>query len=495
MLLLAAVALAASSTSGGFTVSPDTQMVNWTNTTIFGSYAANITLNTIANVNLTVVNSTSSIINSLGSIANFIVLPSNGVNVTSGTYSEVTIDFNTTGLLPGRYNGTVTVLNSTNSKENASVVVTLDMPLNVNSLGLGNVNGSLAAGTNIFYVNMSAVNAYGIRVNLTGNTTSNVNVTIYDSSDTVKSFTNFSADRSTGFDSTSIQTGMWHLTWAGNAIFNASVELREGSLLANNATSSTIYNRTNKGYNNTVQLNFQLNNNADYDVSITSIANSTSLNNGAYWMNITNIGLSPMIPYVLRANSGMNVTVSVSSNTSTTSNQIGNYNGQLNFSSTGGYPNSTLSVNLVVNLTNTLDIGTVTAFNVTGGPILSGTNVSVSVAPRFWDGTLVPNLLQGNFILTATHQNSSLLTPIALRSGTALNITDVTNIGTAYNFTALVNSTLLGGVYNLGLQVTDNSNINSAAGGGTLTVYDTAAKVAWRTSTAATSAEQRLRLP
>ncbi len=485
-LLLATAALAASSTSGEFTVTPDSQYVNWTN-----NYTATLTItnNTLTNV-VNVSNATSSIRNSVLASAPFSVYNGSYTNYNITLPSNVSIIFNTTGLAPGRYYGSITTLSSANSSENnINVSITLDVPLNVNASGYGSIRGNVSDnGFDFFYVNMSRVGAYGIRVNITRADQAKplLILRIYDPSGsklTTYNFTLTENTNNTNLTYNSAQTGYWLLNFTGSTSFNATVELLEGSLLADNSTYPTVYNRTNKGYNNTVQLNFWLNNSADYDVNISSIASSNYLNYSSYWMNITGISISPLLPYNLSANSGMKVTVTAYSSLSTTGSQTGNYTGQINFTSTGGYPNSTLSVNLNVQLNGMLDVGNVTAVNATGGNIVPGSFINVSVIPKWLNGTIVSNLdcignCSTNFTISITHQNASELSSTLLRSYN-LNVNSAANNGTAYVLNVTLNSTALGGIYSMSVQVTENNSgtINTGSATGALTVSATALQV------------------
>ncbi|MFH0829604.1 MAG: hypothetical protein V1887_00380, partial [Candidatus Aenigmatarchaeota archaeon] len=289
LVVLATVVLATGSENSIINVLPNNQFANWTNATGMGYYTVNLTLSNTTNITVfNIINTTSAIVNSLGVQANFMVIPNDTMAASNGPLS-VTLNFTTDALLPGRYNGTVMVwLNST---ENASVVVTLDVPLNVNSTGHGSISGfaSSTGGVNpheYFYVNMSRVNAYGVRVNLTSANESHlVTMTPYNGAGTNMGMFNFlNQGNSTNltYNYTSAQTGYWLLDFQGqynNTMFNASVELLEPSLLVNGAPGTvSITNKTNRGTNTTISVPFFLSNGADYNIIITSINNSSILN-------------------------------------------------------------------------------------------------------------------------------------------------------------------------------------------------------------------------
>lgn len=380
LLFVAAIALAVSSDGGEFTVTPNSQLVNWTNPTGMGAFAANLTItnSTTQNVNFTVWNTTSQIRNATGASVPFTVDPANTSWLDPGT-KQVTLRFNIAGLAAGRYTGGINVTNATNATNVAIVNVTLDVPLNVNSNGFGNISGNVTgAGYDLHYVNMTAVSAYGLRVNMTGANALPINLTISDGSGTVLRTASFNAsltsNSSTQLDRTSPQTGYWLLNWtAGStASFNASVELLEGSLLGNSAPGiNNVYNLTNAGYNTTLTTLFWLNNSADYDVNITAIANSSSVSlstDSTKNMSLSGLNVSILAGnYTLRANNGTLVAVNITVNTINTSDTAGNYTGWIAFTSNNGYPNATLNMTFTVNLTAALLVPSVTFVNESGG--------------------------------------------------------------------------------------------------------------------------------
>ena len=473
LLMMATVVFAAivPSTSSEFSVSPDFQYVNWANSTGMGGFTANLTLtNNNATRNITLnVSMVSSIVNSLGAAANFVVVPNNQTNLTSSTSANITLIFTTDALLSGRYTGNITILNSTNSSENTSVSITLDIPLNVNASGYGTISGNVgSSGYELFYVNMSRVSAYGINVTVNSTDVSPLNLTIKDGSGTLIGTFGFNTTgNSTQLNYTTVQTGYWSLNFTSNTTtpFNATVQLLKGSLLVNNATSATVTNRTNLGLNGNVTLLFWLNNNADYDVSISSVSNSSILNHTLYPTKNMSISSINFASSTLSKNSGMLVGINVTVNTNI-SDTAGNYVGWIAFASDRGYPNTTLNVTLVVNLTGALDVGSVSFTNLIDGTYFApGSNVSVTLFPNYQNGTAIS--VPSSYSVWIMHQNISGTTQV---TNTSIRNLTLTNNNVACNTTACVlNVTIptngtLGGNYTLYAFVSDSNGLNYGTG-------------------------------
>ena len=479
LVLMAVAAIAASSAGGEFSVTPDSQLVNWTS-----GYSANITISNLSatqNVSFYVYNLTSPVINGQGTGAPFVVLPSNS-SWLNGSSTYVTLVFSTAGLAAGRYTGNVNISNATNATESAAAGITLDVPLNVNSAGQGSVSGNVTASTyDMHYVNMTAVSAYGLRVNLTGATALPINLIIKDGSGTVLRTASFNASNSTQLDYTSARTGYWLLNWTGNATFSASVELLEPSLLGNGALGAmTVTNKTNRGYNTTLTTYFWLNNSADYDVNISSITNSSLLNltgDPSKSMQISTYNISA--PWNLSANNGTLVAVNITINTLNNSNSEGNYVGWLTFGSDRGYPNSTLNVSLAVNMTGALDVSGVTFANESGGSfIIPSSRLNITVLPKWQNGTAITNLMASNFGAWIYHQNYSSLTSSARNLSFTINGATWNN--SHYIINASIPSTAIGGNYTLYVQAAENNSLNSgtvATAANVLTVNDSALKL------------------
>jgi len=117
MLVVVAVLAGA---SGGELSATSPIYANWAN-----GYSANITITSLTDsaVNVSAVNVT----NSSGYVASYTIAPASS-NVSLP--ATVNVSFTATGLAPGQYNGTIMVLNSTNSSKNFTVNVTLDVPVN-----------------------------------------------------------------------------------------------------------------------------------------------------------------------------------------------------------------------------------------------------------------------------------------------------------------------------------------------------------------------------
>jgi hypothetical protein len=478
LVLLAVTVIAVGSSSGEFTASSPVY-ANWTN-----SYSAvTVLVSNTSNYAVDVQNATSNVKNSTFNSAPFSVLP-NDTNVSVSGTTNVTLAFNTAGLAPGRYSGSIIITKSANTTENASITATLDVPLNVNQNGQGTVSGNVATDTyELHYINMTAVSAYGLRVNLTSATALPINLTIKDGSGNVLRTASFNTVNSTQLDYTSAQTGYWLLNWtAGSAAsFNASVELLEPSLLGNGVPGAvTVTNRTNRGYNTTLTTYFWLNNSADYDINISSITSSNLLNlttNSSKSMQIASYSIGP--GWNLSTNNGTLVTVNIAVNTLNTSDGAGNYVGWLGFTGDRGYPNSTINVTFTVNLTGALDLSAVTFANESGGTnILPGSRLNITMLPKWQNGTAITNLMVSNFGVWIYHQNYDSLSNATLRNLT-LSINNATWNGTAYLLNASINSAALGGNYTLYVSAAENNSLNSgsAAAVGVLTVNESALRL------------------
>jgi PGF-pre-PGF domain-containing protein len=162
------------STSREFEVKPNALYLNWTN-----SYQANLTINSTSNISLIFNNSTLVEANySQGSGIELLVKNQTGdfsntstINTSESNFTIFTLIANLEGKMPGRYKGFFSVENSTNSSENASVEIVVDLPIEINSsTGIGNFNGTLpenATEYHSFYFNCSAFpNATSITVNV-----------------------------------------------------------------------------------------------------------------------------------------------------------------------------------------------------------------------------------------------------------------------------------------------------------------------------------------
>jgi hypothetical protein len=464
---MAVAAMAASSAGGEFSITPDNQLVNWTS-----GYTANITITNISatqNVSFNVWNLTSPVINGWGLQAPFTVAPSNS-SWLNGSSTQVTLVF-LTGEIPwGRYTGAINVSDATNATESTTVGITLDVPVATNQAGLTTIRGNATASTwDLFYVNMTSVQAYGIRVNFTNANVLPLILKIYDGSGSLlRTTADFGLPtNSTQLDYTSARTGYWLLNFTTLSVpsgFNASVELLEASMLGNGVPAAvTVTNKTSRGYSTTLMTYFWLNNSADYDVNITGVTSSllnlttdSSKNMQFLLYNIT-------APWNLSANNGTLVAANISVNTLNTSNTEGNYVGWMAFTTDRGYPSSNLNVTFTINLTSALTLDGITFANESGGTMIApGAKLNINVIPRWQNGTAVPNINPGNFSAWITHQNSS-------RLGSAANLSLTLNGSVAWNNSHyLLNTTLpsgaLGGTYTLYVSAWENTSLNGGTG-------------------------------
>jgi len=323
--------------------------INWT-TNVGNVFNGTILLGNslTGNIYLDILNATSNIKNSTGSAANFFVYAWNGTgydntnqtNVSAGQIIGTTLLFDTTGLAPGRYNGTVAITNSTNSSDNVGVVVKLDVPIAINTTtGIGIFSGNVINTTNpinnateIWYFNASSIgNVSGLRLNLTTSTPAAnfVNFNIYDNNSTARG----SAVLNNTTNSAELKlptlfplAGYWYVTAISNdtldAIpisFSSSIELLQASLRVNatgylNGTfdNNILDNLQNVTINDNIGLNYSrtaatfiINNSAGYDLNVTNITlespRSKIIANGSWailtnssgtgWYNVSLVGI------------------------------------------------------------------------------------------------------------------------------------------------------------------------------------------------------------
>ncbi|MFH0890136.1 MAG: hypothetical protein V1836_03300, partial [Candidatus Aenigmatarchaeota archaeon] len=182
-----------------FNATPDSPILNWTN-----SYTFNLTVGTNATIgaanNWTLINITNAtaIKNSAGLTADVNVSTNTVnqtiVNVTNASFTNVTISFNISLLNPGRYTGNLSIINAStplSSKIN-TIVVTLDVPTTFNSTYFTSNNffGNLSSTNSfdIFFINVSSSNGLYVNVN-----DSAVDLLLFDPSGTLIAYNNTNA--------------------------------------------------------------------------------------------------------------------------------------------------------------------------------------------------------------------------------------------------------------------------------------------------------------
>ncbi len=159
MLLQAAFSSWVSSTTGEFKVSPSVVYINWTDTSGLGAYTANISVNNTKDYNITIeilnysANAVLAPVFDLDvenisycyfigerndtknkyTCINFSVIPSNEVLVENNSVKNFTLKLEYLPTeYPGRYRNFVNlpIINKTNSTENVSIIVYVDIPVN-----------------------------------------------------------------------------------------------------------------------------------------------------------------------------------------------------------------------------------------------------------------------------------------------------------------------------------------------------------------------------
>lgn len=466
-------------------------LINWT-TNVSNVFNGTVLLgnNFSSNLLLDVGNSTSNVKNSTGSAAAFYVYAWNGTqykntnqsNISAGVINDTTLLFSTAGLAPGRYNGTVSITNSTNSSDNVSVVVTLDIPVNL-STGIGSFSGNVTNSTyEIYYFNPSSItNVAGLVVNLT-NLNGNVSVQLYDNASVLMNSSGTSSGNLTYVFGTSVPSSYWFInisntSAAGNITFSGTIELKKASLVVNNSYDSNsadslenITVRENRGINRTasvpITFTFPINNYAGYGVNI-AITNSSStlynVNNPSYYMNFS----SNITNHTLAA-SGSNVTqVNITVNTSATANQEGLYKGWMLFNATNGYPYTLFNLSFFIDLTHELNFTVNNVTNMTNGASSSapGFNISINVTPRYQNGSVVPNIDTSavNWSAWATHTSYSSLLNTTTRNVT-INVTGITKDGNNYIVNGTVPSYAIGGNHTVYVYGKDNNTADLNTG-------------------------------
>lgn len=492
-----------------FNVTQDSILINWTNPTGVGVYTGNITLinNYSSSIILDITNVSTNIVNSTSVRAPFSVYGYNGTdytytnqtNLTTSTDARnTTIVFRVDGLSSGRYVGNLTIANATNySAANVTnLTITLDIPISFDSTGLGRFAGNVSNSSEIYYFNTSNITyVAGFRINLTDLSSEYINVSLYDNSGNQKNSTlmpsNLTWINTTTNPTFPIPSAYWYINisnFTGDATYNATLELLKASLRVNETFDRDISDyqenitwKDNLGINRTITTTFNINNYADYNITI-NVTNSSFLNNSVNYMNYT-IGNLTLIDGNIISNI-VNVTqVNITIDTTKTSNSEGFYRGWILINSTNGYPYKLFNLSLLVNLTHQLNASITDVTNPTGGTsITAGNFFNITLPVKYQNGSFVSdlNLSTSNFIVWATHTNRSYFSNSSLGNTTlAINTVTADTINQLYKLYVQTNSTLLGGNYTLYVYVKDNNtnNLNYETAISNLTINETALKL------------------
>ncbi len=474
-----------STPSPQFNITPDELFVNWTDTTGLGPYTANITIgnNFTQEINLTIMNESSEIKNSFGIFANFLVLGFNGSdyvyenNITVNQNEEINITLIFNSSIPaGRYEGSFNIVNATNPEEaNLTLPVTLDIPINVNSSGIGTFSGNVTnSTTEIYYFNTSNItNVVGLRINLT-DFEGYLNISLYDNNNQMvrSEIVNKSISFNYIFPSFPAPSSYWYFKVSNFSIqdfieFNGTLELLKPSLLINttgflNGTYDSncldeIENITlahNLGLNATLSSIFWIKNLANYPINIT-VQNTTFLNNSnpelsdkyiEFEFNLTDGTILP---------ESQNFTyVEFYINTTKTENSQGLYKTNIFINSDFGYPYKSFNLTLIINLTDQL---LVNITELEPNIVNLNENVSINASVKYINGTNLSNLDTKNFtawlslILPDKEYNYDL---------TVLNSSPI-EISPGFYQLNLTIPNIPGGNYSLYLKASDSNGLNN----------------------------------
>ncbi|MEM5804417.1 MAG: hypothetical protein QXU82_01020 [Candidatus Aenigmatarchaeota archaeon] len=477
-----------SSPTAEFAINATTIYFNWTNGY---SSVLNLSLNAGYNyTNVTIPNSTvtSALLYSaeVNSTKNNVTL-----NATESNSSTFTLSCGMpSGNTAGRYAGGTTIYNSSNpDSANITLSYILDVPAYFNSSRLTAIKGNATSAGERFYFNSTNVsNTVGFEVNLTGTGASAATVILFNSSGSGLGSSTVNSTASFSYVSPTypLTSGYWYITVSNSSAeglpFNGTIEAKKPSLIVNDTfQTGTLQKSDNIGYNKTITTGFWINNSADYNLTITSVTNSTNLTDGSgHYITIASNATNG----TLENNTAKRFELNFTLNTSLTNNTPGIYRGWIFFNTSNGYPYDTFNLSLALNLTNLLDVNVSDITNHTGYSrwTYSNSTINITVTPRYANGTMVPNLATGNFTATMSHVNSASFGTCDV---TLANVTVVTTTP-HYNLTAIVPATssacgeddaVIGGNYTVSVSVTDKNTNGSNAGSGSLgnlTINDTA---------------------
>ncbi|HDI02756.1 MAG TPA: hypothetical protein ENF95_01330 [Candidatus Aenigmarchaeota archaeon] len=125
-----------------------------------------------------------------------------------------------------------------------------------------------------------------------------------------------------------------------------------GELLVNGSfNSSTLSLKDNIGLNKTVTISVLINNTGTQSITLHSHSNSSTLNHSTYYMNF-----SYEVPYSLNPGEGKPLNISITLDTTKTSDEAGLYRGWIWLNYTNAHPYSAFNLSLVFNLTQYLNV-------------------------------------------------------------------------------------------------------------------------------------------
>lgn len=494
-MLLSIGVLGINSSTDEFKVTPNTLYLNWTN-----NYSENLTiqnLNDTRNITVDIHNSSSPLEHYLKSYDATLKVKVNNayinetIFVGKGSSNVTTLYTNISSLLAGRYFGSLFIDNSTNQNENATVNVTLDVPINL-STGVGEFKGNITNDTeNIFYFNTSSIqNVAGLRINLT-DLESDVALSLYDNSGNLKKtiITNGSQKLNYIFSSFPPRSSYWYVkisndTISSPATFNGTVELLQPSLMVNttgypNGTFdfNTLDSRENTtltdslGFNKTLKEYFVVKNLANYNLTYT-VVDSSFLNYSSSYIQFSH----NFTDGAILSNSQKTVEVDLTLDT-TKAKQSGLYKGWILINTTNGYPYREFNLSLVANLTNSLDVH-ITKIETSDGnnwieDASAPQNITIFSNVYLVNGTELTDLNVSDFSLHLSNVNKTHTISLS----NLFNYTSSLYNGGKYEINATLPSNQIGGYYNAYLSVNPTRGAISLLGSthnGTLVVNNTA---------------------
>ncbi len=225
-----------------FNVTPEIVYINWTNASGLGAYSTNITITinqTVTNwFNVSVDNTSVLYYNytstpytcalSTYGCARILVRNESGdyfnktKNMTGGNSTQlVLVNDQSQSITAGRYFGTVTLYNTSDRNENATITVILDNPISIGSNGVGTFSGKLLAYANSsqrFYFNTSSISsATGILINISA--TADIDLFLFDDSGSLKekSINKTSTSKNLIYNFLPATPVMWEIIIFGNS--------------------------------------------------------------------------------------------------------------------------------------------------------------------------------------------------------------------------------------------------------------------------------------
>lgn len=439
------------------------------------SKSTNYTLNNTQNINLTNVSETLELFyfinyTNAANSRNFTVLfPINYSGIAAELEWNTSTDFNMT-----LYDSALAVRANQTKRSDL-----------MNASQLTNYNKSLSS---INFAGSGDNNAWILRVNGTGNYNLTIKLYLNATAWLNSSFGNYNGNYSfsSAADNQTVVLNLTVPSWAMNGIYNGTARYADsrGNIIAlpfgvnvtvptmtvnNSINAGAIAISDNIGFNKTVTTGFWINNTGTYNLSVTSILNTTALswgaNNISYTHNFTAMNIT--------ANNGTYVQMSFTINM-TNASAIGYYNDTITIVSSNGRPYRNFSLTLALNLTNMFNVN---ALNLTDtAPPSSaafanwtnpGSMINLTVAPYYQNGSFVQNLNNaGNWSIWLEYPIIYEGSRQVYNVSSNITVQNVTQNANNYTLNVTINSTMLGGNFTVYAAARDNALYGPNSGTG-----------------------------